>query len=119
VTNFRDSDEWLWVAIADVDYFKDYNDFYGHPKGGEEFAMIWFEEDAANAETKASQILQMIRDLNILHEKSSVASRVTVSIGVHITRCGLSNDTHSLYCLADKALYAAKSAGRDRYIIST
>jgi len=145
LVNFRKSDNFICVAILDIDFFKNYNDLYGHPQGdeclrtigkalgglreskkiyparigGEEFALIWFEEEFDNAEKVASYVLQMIRDLNIKHEKSSIAPYVTISIGVHISPCGSTSDTQFLYDLADKALYAAKSQGRNRSVISS
>ena len=143
--NYRKSDNFICVAILDIDFFKNYNDLYGHPQGdeclrtigkalgglreskkiyparigGEEFALVWFEEEFDNAEKVASYVLQMIRDLNIKHEKSSIAPYVTISIGVHISPCGSTSDTQALYDLADKALYAAKTQGRNRSVISS
>ncbi|MCL2277194.1 MAG: GGDEF domain-containing protein [Treponema sp.] len=141
--NYRQSDNFLCLAIMDIDFFKNYNDHYGHPKGdeclrsigkaflslkesmniyisrigGEEFAMLWFEKDADNAKEVASKVNQLVRDLNIKHEFSDAAPRVTVSIGVHISPCGAIHDNQVLYNLADKALYTAKSNGRDRAFV--
>jgi len=143
VTN-RHSDNFLCFGILDIDYFKYYNDNYGHPKGdeclrilgktfsslneslninisrigGEEFAMLWFENDSANAKNVTTNIIQVVRDLNIKHEFSDAAPFVTVSIGVHIAPCGSINDKQVLYTLADKALYAAKSSGRNCAVIT-
>ena len=144
LTNHRQNDNYLCVAILDVDYFKNYNDHYGHPKGdeclrtvgkalknlqnklniyaarigGEEFALIWFEKDAINIQNIATIVNNAIYDLNIPHEKSDAAPYVTVSIGIHVTLCGASNDINTLYNSADKALYAAKRNGRNRAVIS-
>ena len=145
LVNYRQSDNLLCLAVMDIDYFKNYNDFYGHPKGdecirsvgkvlgslnksmniyasrigGEEFALLWFEKDITNVEKIASYLNQMIRDLNIQHENSAAAPYVTVSVGIHISRCGSGNYTQVIYDLADKALYAAKSGGRNRYVITS
>jgi len=145
VTNYRQSDNFLCVAILDVDYFKNYNDYYGHPEGdeclrkigralknlnnnksiyaarigGEEFALIWFEEDITETRNVASCICEKIRNLNIRHERSYAAPYVTVSVGVNITRCGVSYDIDTLYNLADKALYTAKKNGRNCFVINT
>ena len=145
LVNYRQTDNFICLAILDIDFFKNYNDHYGHPQGdeclrilgkalaglresmkiysarigGEEFALIWFEREASNAEKVASDVSQIIRDLNIKHEKSSIAPYVTISIGVRITTCGSSSDTQEIYDLADKALYAAKSGGRNCYVISS
>jgi diguanylate cyclase (GGDEF)-like protein len=142
--NYRQSDKFLCIAILDIDFFKDYNDYYGHLEGdeclrkigkalrelddsnsiyaarigGEEFALIWFESDSANVKNIASQINLTIRNLNIQHEKSNAAPYITVSIGIHVVRCGVSEDFTTLYRLADEALYAAKRNGRNCAVIS-
>jgi diguanylate cyclase (GGDEF)-like protein len=134
----------LCIAILDIDFFKNYNDYYGHPKGddclrkigkafkdlqsklniyaarigGEEFALIWFERETANVQNVASLISETVRQLNIPHEKPSAAPYVTVSIGIYVVRCGASNDVNNMYNLADKALYLAKKDGRNRAVIS-
>jgi diguanylate cyclase (GGDEF)-like protein len=137
--NYRSTDENLCLALIDIDYFKNYNDFYGHPKGdeclkdigavlaslkdshgvyaarvgGEEFALLWFESLGTSTGQVSSTVHNAIRDLNIPHAKSKIAGRVTVSMGVHITRCGSTTDKMFLYEAADKSLYAAKSGGRN------
>jgi len=144
LTNHRQDDNFICVAILDIDFFKNYNDYYGHPKGdeclrkvgkvlkdlqnklniyaarigGEEFALLWFEKDTANIENVASLISEMIRRLNIPHERSSAAPHVSVSIGVYAVQCGASNDIDSLYNMADEALYIAKKDGRNRTVIN-
>jgi diguanylate cyclase (GGDEF)-like protein len=144
LANYRQSDNYLCIAILDIDFFKNYNDHYGHPKGdeclrnigkalkdlqnklniyaarvgGEEFALIWFEEEVSNVHNVASLINTTISGLNIPHEKSDAAPYVTVSIGIRVVRCGDSNDINTLYNSADKALYTAKKNGRNRAFIS-
>jgi len=145
LTNYRQSDKYLCIAMLDIDFFKNYNDHYGHLMGdeclraiggtlrklqesmsvycarvgGEEFALLWFEKDnVENAKEIASRINKMVIDLNIPHAKSEAAPCVTVSIGVYITPCGASDDSDCLYNLADKALYAAKSGGRNRAVVT-
>jgi len=134
LSNYRTSDYWLCIAIADIDYFKFYNDHYGHPQGdtclrsigvilnrlkddlgiytarvgGEEFAALWFEKDITNVDNVIYQWTHMIKELKMPHEKSKVSEYVTMSIGVYISKCGAYNDTQILYDHADKALYAAK-----------
>jgi len=145
LTNYRQSDKYLCIALMDIDFFKKYNDHYGHLMGdeclraigrtlkklqestgiynarvgGEEFALIWFEDKIEDVKEIASRINQMVIDLNIPHEKSEAAPYVTISIGVHVVPCGSSTDKDGLYDLADKALYAAKSGGRNRAVITT
>ena len=144
LTNHRQSDKFLYIALLDIDCFKNYNDHYGHPQGdeclrimgkamndlrkskgiyaarvgGEEFALLWHNENSSQAESTGLYINQYIRDLNIPHEKSHVAPHITVSIGIHIAECGLSHDIKDLYNLADKALYAAKNNGRNCTVVS-
>jgi diguanylate cyclase (GGDEF)-like protein len=145
LNHHRPDDKYICVAILDIDHFKNYNDFYGHPKGddclrkigkalkdlqskmniyaarigGEEFALIWFEREIANADNVASLISEMIRRLNIPHESSPVAPYVSVSIGVYAVQCSASNDMDRLYKKADEALYIAKKDGRNRTVINT
>jgi len=144
LSNHRQSDNFLCVALIDIDFFKNYNDHYGHPKGdeclrtigktlndlhqnegvyaarvgGEEFALLWHIEDALEAEKMGHHVNQIIRDLNIAHEKSKVAPYVTVSVGIHLAKCIDSHEVDNLYSLADKALYAAKNKGRNCTVVS-
>jgi len=144
VSNFRTSDTWLCIGMADIDFFKNYNDCYGHPKGddclraiggaftrlketmgvycarvgGEEFAMLWFEKDASHVDEVVNRFNKLIRALKIPHEKSSVSEYVTMSVGVFVERCGASKDTQELYNFADKCLYTAKESGRNCAIIN-
>ena len=141
--NYRSSDDWLCLAIIDIDNFKDYNDYYGHPKGdeclravgkvlgemndemnvyaarigGEEFALLWFEKNQKGVKNVISHLYKAIKDLNIPHEKSKVTPNITVSTGVYVMRCGASDDMHSIYKYADIALYEAKKSGRNCAIV--
>jgi diguanylate cyclase (GGDEF)-like protein len=127
------------VIMMDVDFFKKYNDFYGHPKGdavlqsiaaclkrleeeehvfaarvgGEEFIVIWTENRVPEAERVALKLRLMIHDLQIPHEKSTVAPFVTASIGLYIMRGGAEDTATELYQNVDTALYEAKENGRD------
>ena len=142
LSNYRASDDWLCIALADIDFFKFYNDHYGHPVGddclrsigaalnslsslgvyaarvgGEEFALLWFEKDVTHVDNVVTHWKKTIRDLKIPHEKSKVSEYVTMSIGVYVIKCGSTHDAKVLYDLADKALYTAKSSGRNCAII--
>jgi len=144
ISNYRASDDWLCVAIADIDFFKGYNDHYGHPKGddclrsigevlnglkdslgiytarvgGEEFSLLWFEREISHVDAVVAHLCKQISDLKIPHEKSKVSEYVTMSIGIYVIRCGTHQDTQTLYDLADKALYAAKAGGRNCAVIN-
>jgi len=91
---------------------------YAARVGGEEFALLWFEQDASHAGQIVSHVTSSIIGLKIPHEKSRVAQFVTISIGVYVERCGSPTDAQTLYDMADKALYTAKGSGRNCAIIS-
>jgi len=143
ISSYRSGDDWLCIAIADIDYFKNFNDHYGHPKGddclrgvgrvfnklkddlgvytarvgGEEFALLWFEENASSVDMVIHEVMRLMSDMKMPHEKSKVNPYVSLSIGVYVERCGSSNDMQTLYDCADKALYTAKGDGRNRAVI--
>ncbi|MEG4074565.1 diguanylate cyclase [Microcoleus sp. Pol14C2] len=131
----------LSLIMLDVDYFKRYNDCYGHQAGdtclvqvakagaaavkrstdlfvrygGEEFAAILPSTDAAGAVAVAESMRQAIRDLGIPHEQSEVSSIVTVSMGIATVIPTAEISPDELVAVADRALYDAKRQGRDRY----
>jgi diguanylate cyclase (GGDEF)-like protein len=143
LSNYRTSDNWLCVAILDIDFFKFYNDHYGHPGGdeclrsvgrvlnslkdshdvyaarvgGEEFALLWFEADAKHVDAIVSHLQKLIKELKIPHEKSKVSPFVSISIGVFVGKCGASTDPQTMYDMADKALYNAKEGGRNCAVV--
>ena len=129
----------LSLALIDIDYFKAYNDNYGHQQGddclirvaktlsgamrrpgdlvarygGEEFAVILPETSADNAAHMLEAIRQQIADLEVPHESSEAGTHVTVSIGV-ATRCTEQPlEVTDLIGQADRALYQAKGNGRN------
>jgi diguanylate cyclase (GGDEF)-like protein len=91
---------------------------YSARVGGEEFALLWFENDLAHINTVVARLNALVRELKIPHEKSRLEPYVTISTGVYVEPCGASYDMRALYDLADKALYFAKSSGRNCAIIS-
>jgi diguanylate cyclase (GGDEF)-like protein len=131
------------AIMMDVDFFKKYNDFYGHSKGdfvlqsigkvlqslvveervfsarvgGEEFIVLWTENRISEAERVAVKLRQKIIDLQIPHEKSTVAPYVTASLGLYILRGGSADSVEDLYNNTDIALYEAKNRGRNCVVL--
>ena len=130
----------LSLLIIDVDWFKRFNDHYGHPAGdeclrvisrcieatarrpgdaaarygGEEFALILPETDARGAFIIAEKLKGKVRETALVHAASEKGT-VTVSIGVGtFEAAGAAMEIADLLRRADEALYGAKAAGRDR-----
>ena len=134
----------LLVAILDIDYFKQYNDGYGHgagdvalrqvgqalreicvrPRdfiaryGGEEFVLILPDCDKAGAEIMLSNIAQAIQDKMIKHEYSSVSKQLTVSVGAVVVKSSESAVVAGIMKKADALLYQAKNNGRNQWCIA-
>jgi diguanylate cyclase (GGDEF)-like protein len=130
------------IILMDIDFFKRYNDYYGHTEGdeclkkiaasiskampraedlaarygGEEFACILPETNCKGALGVAHRILEKVHSLNIPHENSSVADHVTISIGVACSCPNLNDTSLELLEMADKALYQAKQGGRNQIV---
>ena len=131
----------LSVLMIDVDFFKKYNDTYGHSEGdtclkivaetiagtlsrdddfaarygGEEFAVILPNTDEIGARYIAGKILENIQEKNIPHEKNEAAGCVTISIGVTTGIVDRIQTPFDYVKQADKALYKSKQDGRNRY----
>ena len=135
----RRGNEALAVYMIDIDHFKRYNDNYGHIAGdralkqvaevirgsarrasdlvfrygGEEFCIVSSGVSSNDALFIAESIIDGVRDLNTPHANGE-NGHLTVSIGLIHARGLEGFDTESLLRRADRALYAAKSGGRDR-----
>lgn len=131
------------LMLMDIDYFKRYNDVYGHVKGdwclfniaqvieqiandhgylaarygGEEFILAGFGCSKADSIRLGETIREALDEMTIEHKASEVSTKVTMSIGaIHIEQV----DNEAIMSLVDKAdnmLYRAKSSGRDRFLI--
>jgi len=141
IRTFSRSESKLSVLMVDIDFFKKFNDTYGHSKGdfclksvaqaiadslsrgsdfvarygGEEFVVLLVDTDESGARFIANKILNSVIELKIPHEKSDISDILTVSIGV--TTCNIEH-THrneDYLKIADKALYQSKQNGRNRY----
>ncbi|MGD9555026.1 MAG: diguanylate cyclase [Arcobacteraceae bacterium] len=133
----------LAVLMIDIDFFKLYNDNYGHGKGdetlkkvaqalqmtlkrptdlvarygGEEFIVLLKDISEENVKKVALNLLQAVQELQITHEYSKVEQIVTISIGVaYKTASSLINKVELLIC-ADKALYDVKRTSRNNFHI--
>ena len=130
----------LAVAMADVDRFKDYNDYYGHVQGdqclrsvaialqgsirrpldkagrygGEEFILVWYDCSAADAERLGEEARQAVEDLQMRQGPGASQRSITISIGIASSERGNDFDSSSLIRTADRALYLAKDAGRNQ-----
>lgn len=130
----------LSLILCDIDYFKFYNDAYGHPigdyclqqvalaiecviestpglvarYGGEEFGIILPYADKEQALKIAEKIAIGVNQLHIAHQKSLVSEYVTISLGVHSLVPDSESSPELLIALADKALYEAKEQGRNQ-----
>lgn len=133
----------LSLILADLDYFKVYNDTYGHPAGdeclrqvaqamqqavkratdlvarygGEEFGVVLPYTGNEGARQVASSIRTHVQALQIPHSGSTASKVVTLSLGVVTTMPTLISTPMDLLQAADQALYQAKQAGRDQAIL--
>ncbi|MFB9244050.1 sensor domain-containing diguanylate cyclase [Massilia antarctica] len=132
----------LSLLMIDIDFFKPYNDHYGHQQGddtlikvahalaamlqrpgdliarygGEEFAVILPEMTAEHSQVLAEKMRERIAALAIPHAKADLTGYITVSIGLATHALENSSDIAVLLGEADRALYMAKGAGRNRVV---
>lgn len=137
--NFIAENSMISFMMVDIDYFKQYNDTYGHSEGdrviiavanqiksivgyamdfaarwgGEEFIYIAFDIDAEGIKNAAEKLRNKIFELKIPHKNSKIHNYITVSIGVSTIMAKGEGDVSKGIELADKALYFAKESGRN------
>lgn len=133
----------LCLILCDVDHFKQYNDTYGHlvgdhclyqvaqslqfslyrssdivaRYGGEEFVILLSDANLEHGCTVAKRIQDQLGQRAIPHKSSSCSDLVTLSFGIACIRPTRNDRLETLIDQADKALYRAKLAGRDRYMV--
>ena len=131
------------LILCDVDFFKVYNDTYGHQEGdvclqkvalalhssvrkqdlaarygGEEFVVVLPNSNPKTALIVANRIRSKLKSMSIPHEKSKASRYVSISMGIASLYHNQVISAEELIATADKALYDAKKQGRDRAVIS-
>ncbi|MDK9694017.1 MAG: GGDEF domain-containing protein [Sulfurimonas sp.] len=132
----------LIFIIFDIDFFKQYNDTYGHQAGdvaiktiaqstkeslrragdmafrlgGEEFGILCIGMNESEALPFADGIRKNIENRKIEHKSSYVSRYLTVSMGVIVIESGMIKSTSEIYKCADDALYLAKESGRNQVV---
>lgn len=132
----------LGLALIDIDYFKQYNDTYGHQAGdeclekiamvmssrfkrvsefvarygGEEFSIVLSEGSQEETRRDFENLCESIKNENIEHKTSPICDSVTISVGVVFGYPGTKSDMDDFVKVADEALYEAKRAGRNRVV---
>ena len=135
----------ITIMMIDIDFFKLYNDALGHIQGdqclrriaillgsissrsgdlaarygGEEFLLLFSVTDKDQALIQVQQLMELVRNIGIIHPKSTVSKHVTISVGVATMIPHLNDKLSDFISRADHALYTAKSNGRNQYYIAT
>ena len=133
----------LAVLMIDIDFFKPYNDNYGHGQGdetlrkvakalektikrasdfvarygGEEFVILLKDINKDGVEAVANNLLNAVRELKITHEFSKIENYVTVSIGASFYNSNSDITKLELLLKADETLYSVKNSGRNNFAI--
>jgi len=144
INRARRGESELSVILLDVDYFKNYNDTYGHPAGdtvlqrlgdlmqrattragevvarygGEEFILVLPGASAASALRTANRLRDLVNAEDIPHGSSKAAGHITISQGIVTARPDSELEPADLINLADKALYRAKDSGRNAIAVA-
>ncbi len=136
--------ESLCFMMLDIDYFKQYNDTYGHLEGdnalrsvsktiksllkrpsdyvfrlgGEEFGVLMSDCDEKASCSIAQKINKAVLELEIPHAQSQVSQYLSISIGLVVVQASMDLDNEKLLIEADKNLYEAKASGRNSFVCS-
>ncbi len=136
---------YITFMMLDIDFFKQYNDTYGHVEGdfalksvakvlqdtlrrpsdyvfrlgGEEFGVLLSETDESQSARLARDICNAVRAREIKHKASKVNQYLTISVGVVCVKADDKLEENLLISRADEMLYRAKESGRDRYVITS
>jgi diguanylate cyclase (GGDEF)-like protein len=144
ITRHERQKEALALIICDIDFFKLYNDKYGHivgdhciqivsecmvkavnrssdsicRYGGEEFALIMPNTDVEKAIQVVNKVMKALADLRIKHDTSPTDDIVTMSYGIYSVIPGRDTSPESMIESADKALYVSKNSGRNWFTVA-
>lgn len=146
LTKVKVNESTFGLLIIDIDFFKQYNDSYGHLAGdialfeiaktikniesvydnytfrlgGEEFGVIVSNIDFTNLKKYADNVKESVTSLNIEHKSSKISDYLTVSIGaVYVDKFAYNYSVSDIYNIADENLYRAKNAGRNNIKINS
>jgi diguanylate cyclase (GGDEF)-like protein len=135
--------KYIGLAILDVDFFKEYNDRYGHIEGdkalksvakeiknqlrragdfafrlgGEEFGVLLSGSNKETLIETINRVQSSIKELEIEHEGSKVGEFLSISVGFVVRVAQIDMHENTLYKEADDALYMAKRGGRDKVVV--
>ncbi|WP_297440380.1 GGDEF domain-containing protein [Sulfurimonas sp.] len=143
INTARRENEYLTFFIIDIDFFKNYNDYYGHQAGdealqkvaqvliefmhrrndfvfrlgGEEFAGLINSKNIEQTHRWLTTLLETVASLEIEHLKTKLDKKVlTISCGAFTTKANKNTNVNILYKIGDKALYQAKESGRNKIV---
>ncbi|MFA6192720.1 MAG: diguanylate cyclase [Sulfurimonas sp.] len=145
INSAKRENENICFAMADIDFFKQYNDTYGHVAGdevlrgvanvmkeslhraddycfrlgGEEFGILFKGLRAQEAKELVESMRENIENLQIAHKKNSASKYLTASFGLAVKNANSIEDLEELYKEVDELLYEAKQAGRNRVVATT
>lgn len=128
--------------MIDIDYFKEYNDYYGHARGdeilksvssllgetlpeqaylarygGDEFACLLVNKSVEEVNQFMQNVQEKMKEKRIMHLKAKTGNQLTVSLGAYYTYKNKNTNMDTLIKKADEALYQVKNNGRNGYLM--